>query len=391
MRIRIGCLDQELLWAIDDVIGGLYSIDQKTFETECVVDCRKLFPHGKFGVLSLFKWKEDYIVIIPQELNRKWIFYNKVTEEIEYRKVIEKKCQEVLVAADQDRNQLYFFPLYVYDPILIMDLNTLTCAQTIENWSGRVPNDCRETAWKGIYDGQYLFFPIKNTRIVVRMDCETQKVNLLELDISQNVIDVDYAFGELWVLPVSGDRLYQIDENGRVVHSVVLSVENRTDSLPAFARIVVQRRYLFLLPYYRKGIYVCHKQNGTTQVIPKESSNSRKKNKEIYLRYWEYCVKGNQICFLPFRDSYIEIDLNTLAYRKRELFYPNSWSDEEKIWRIIWSHVSERDSIIREKDECNLKHFSEYLQHKTNKDDFSKSDHTGEKIWDAMKNRGRTI
>ena len=55
MKILVTCLDQEILWAIDDEIGGLYSIDLKTFETQCVIDCQKLFPYGKFEVLSLFK------------------------------------------------------------------------------------------------------------------------------------------------------------------------------------------------------------------------------------------------------------------------------------------------------------------------------------------------
>ena len=62
MKILVTCLDQEILWAIDDEIGGLYSIDLKTFETQCVIDCQKLFPYGKFEVLSLFKWKENCII-----------------------------------------------------------------------------------------------------------------------------------------------------------------------------------------------------------------------------------------------------------------------------------------------------------------------------------------
>ena len=68
MKILVTCLDQEILWAIDDEIGGLYSIDLKTFETQCVIDCQKLFPYGKFEVLSLFKWKENCIVIVPLKI-----------------------------------------------------------------------------------------------------------------------------------------------------------------------------------------------------------------------------------------------------------------------------------------------------------------------------------
>ncbi len=386
MKILVACLDQELLWAIDDVVSGLYSIDQKTLETKCVIDCQKLFPYGKFEILSLFKWKEDYIVLVPLEIDKSWILYNKVTGRTEYRKVIEKKCQEILIAVDQERNQLYFFPLHIQDPILIVDLNTLTYLNTIDNWSVGVSRDCYETAWKGAYNDRYMFFPIKNTRILVRMDCETRKVNLLELDISEGLIYADYAFGELWVLPMKGNRLYQIDEDGRIVNTVELLVENAADSLPDFARIVVQKRYLFLLPCYRKGIYVYDKLEGKTHIIVEKHPVLEKKDKEIYLRYWEYYVKGSQICFLPFKDNYMEIDLDTLAYKEKELSYPNIWSNKEKIRRIICSQASEGDSIIRETDGCGLEIFLEYVQDKENRKKFLKNRYASEKIWGILKN-----
>lgn len=384
MRIRIACLDGEQLWIIDDVIGGLYSVDPRTFETKCVISYQKLFSYGKIEVQSLIKWEEEYIIIIPREIDRKWILYNKRTGEIKYRKVIERKCQGILISTVQDRNQLYFFPLYVYDPILIVDLETLTCSQMIENWSNGVPNDCGQTAWKGIYNGQYIFFSIENTKTLVRMDCKTQKVKLLELDIPERIIDTDYVFGELWVLPMKGNKLYQIDENGWIVNTAELLIENSTDSLPDFARIVAQKRYLFLLPYYQKGIYVYNKQNGKTYIIPKENLVLEEKDTNVPLRYWEYFVKDNQICFLPFRDSYIEIDLDNLVYKKRELFYPTMWSKEEKIMHCIWSHASIEDFILREMDVCNLDTFLKYIQYTVNKKYFLKNGCVSKMIWDMI-------
>lgn len=389
MRILIACLDGELLWAIDDAISGLYSIDQRTFETKCAIDCRELFPNGRFIIQSLMKWKEDYIVLIPLEIDKSWIFYHKVSGKIEYRKVMDKKCQETLITVDQEGNQLYFFPYNIYDPIIIGDLGTSMCWQMIKDWSGKAPDGCKETAWKGIYNGQYIFFPIRNTKIFVRMDCKTRKVKLLELNISENMIGVDYAFEELWVLPMGGNRLYQIDENGRIIKIAMLSVGNTTDSLPGFARIVVQKRYLFLLPYYRKGIYVYDKQKGTTQVIP-EGSSALEENREINLRYWEYYVQDNRICFLPFQDQYLEVDLDTLMYKERELDYPATWSDEEKIEKIIWSHVYEDDLVIREVNECDQGIFLKYIQYKANKEEFSSAGHAGRRIWDMLKDKRKS-
>lgn len=382
MKILVTCLDQEILWAIDDEIGGLYSIDLKTFETQCVIDCQKLFPYGKFEVLSLFKWKENCIVIVPLKINKSWIIYNKVTKEIEYRKIIERKCREILISVDQDRNQLYFFPLDICDPILIIDMNRLTCLKMIENWSGRLPDKCKITAWKGAYSGQYIFFPIKNTEILVRMNCETQKVDLLKLNIPEKVIHTDYAFGELWVLPMHGNKLYQIDENGLIVNIVELSLENILDTLPDFARIIVQKRYLFLLPCYQKGIYVYDKLEQKMNIIAEENLCE---DKAVYLRYWEYYIRNNQICFLPFGDKCVEIDLNNLRYEKKELFYPNTWSDKEKIWRSSWSKFSEQNSIIGEAEGYDMEILLKYLQYKKKKD-FSEYGYIGNEVWKKLKN-----
>ena len=389
MKVFIACLDQELLWAMDDLIGGLYSINLRTFEIEYVIDCQILFPHGRFEVRSLFAWKGNYLVIVPMEADKSWILYNKITGEIEYRRVIEQKCRESLIAADSERKRLYFLPLYRNDPILMVDQDTLTCTQMIENWSSRVPCEYLETAWKGAYTGRYLFFSIKNTRILVRMDCDSQKVDLLKLDLAENIIGVDYAFGELWVLPISGNRLYRIDESGLIVNTVELLTKDAAESLPCFARIVVQKKYLFLLPYYHKGIYIYDKQEGKIQIIPQENKSLEKKHKEVYLRYWEYCVRDNQICFLPYRDKYIEIDLDTLAYKEKGLSYPDVWSDEDKVWRNIWSHVSGQDSAIREADGCELNVFSEYIQQEIDAKGFAMYGCVGNRIWDMVKRRGR--
>lgn len=388
MRILITCLDGDLLWAIDDIIGGLYSIDQRTFEIEYVIDCRELYPNGRFIIQSMMKWKEDYIVIIPREINKKWIFYNKVTGKVEYREIIEKKCQEILLAVDEGRKQIYFFPLYVYDPILIIDLNTLICSQMIENWREEEFNkeQCSNglTAWKGAYDGQYVFFPINNTKTLVRMDCDTRNVKLMELDISENLIDVDFFDGELWILAMSGNQLLQVNENGRIINIVELALKNTEDSLPAFARIVVQKRFIFLLPRYRKGIYVYDKLEGNTRIIP-EGNTALEKEEEIHLRYWGSYVRNYQICFLPFRDQCLEIDLDTLAYKKRELDYLAIWSDEEITERIIWSHISESDSVIRETDGCNQEIFLKYIRNKANKENFLSAGYAGRRIWNMLK------
>jgi len=384
MKIRISYLEQDLLWVIDELIGGLYSINLQTFETKCEIDCKKLFPYGKFSLQSIIKWKENYIVIIPLEIDRSWIFYHKNTGDVEYRKIVKYKCRERLIATAKDKNRLYFFPVSLYEPILIVNLNTLICSQMIENWSEKVSGDKFDTAWTGTYDGQYVFYHQKNTKNLIRLDGETQNMNQIELDIPENVIDINYAFGELWVLPVHGNKLYQIDENGVVINLVELLIKNTGDFIPDFARIVVQKRYLFLLPYYRKGIYVYDKQQKEVHIISDKCLELQQSSKEYFLSYWEYYVRNNKICFLPYLDEYIEINLDTLVYKKRELLYPGIWSDEEKIQKCIWSHIYEQNCTIGETDECDLNIFLKYLQFKLNKKKISNNESIGKNICKSL-------
>ncbi len=390
MRILIACLDGELLWAIDDVISGLYSIDLETFETKCVIDCQKLFPYGRFVIQSLVKWKEDYILMIPLEVDKAWILYNKAAKEVEYRKITDKNYRGIPIIEGGNRNQLYFFPYYIQDPILIVNIDTLMCSHVIENWSGNIPTSCGETAWKGAYDGQYIFFPIKNTRLLVRMECETREIKLLELDVSENVIDVDCDSGELWVLPISGNQLYRVDENGRIINTVELLTKNTEAPLPGFARIIGQKRYLFLIPCYQKGIYIYDKLGGNTYIVPEEAT-ALEKEEEIYLRYWGAYVRNNRIGFLPFHDQYLEIEMDTLAYQKQELAYPDMWSDEEKVERIIWSHVYEGDSVIKEMNECKLEIFLRHIRYRVNREKFTIVGYAGGEIWNILKNRKKPI
>lgn len=384
MKTRTACSEQNLIWVIDDEINGLYSIDKRSLETKCVIGCQELFPCGTFEISSLLKWK-DYIILIPREMDKSWILYNKATGKTEYRNVIERKCQGILISVDMDRGQLYFLPLSVQDPVLIVELDTLICLQMIENWSNGLPKTCDETAWRGVYTGQYILFPVKSTKFVVRMDCETRNVDLLKLDIPKNVLDLDYAYGELWMLPEVGNQIYQIDEKGFVIDTAEVSLEDTKNFRPDFVRIVVQKNYLFLMPAYRKGIYIYDKREGKTRIIPEETPVSGGNDKKFYLRYWEYYAEEERICFLPFEDQYIEICLDNLAYKTENIAYPDEWSEEEKAWRTVQGYIAKRLPIIKDAEGCDLKDFLSCVQYKAATKDFLQSRLTGRTVWNFLK------
>lgn len=381
MKIRTACLDSNQVWIIDDIIGGLYVIDLETLKTKCIVNSWQLFQYGKFEPQSIITWKDEYILIIPREINRHWVFYNKITKKIEYRKIIEEEYKEILIAIDQDRKQFYFCPMCIDDPILIIDFDTLICSQVIANWNNKALCSSDVIAWKGAYNGKYVFFSIKNTKILVRINCETHRVELLELNISEKIIDIDYAFEELWILPVSGNKVYQIDENGKIVNIVKLLMDGSEDSIPNFIRIIVQKKYLFFFPCYESGIYVYEKSKKNIQILANEDLNLKKKSENHNVKYWAYYIKDNQLNILPLLDKFIEVDLDTLKYKKKDLLYPTLWPDKENMWKSIWNHVFGTNRLLVEVDSYALESFFDYILYKLNNLDVSKVEYIGEKIW----------
>lgn len=381
MKIRTACLDHDKVWVIDDIICGLYVIELKTLKTKCVVDSWQLFKYEKFEPQSIITWRDEYILIIPREIHRYWVFYNKITEKIEYRKIIKDEYKEILIAIDQDRKQLYFCPMRIDDPILIVDFDTLICSQVIENWNNKVLCSSDTVAWKGAYNGKYVFFSIKNTQTLVRISCETYKVEQIELNIPEKIIDVDYAFDELWILPVSGNNVYQIDENGKIVKIIKLFVDGSEYFIPNFIRIIVQEKYLFFFPCYEGGIYVYDKIKKKVQIIADSSLSLKEKSKNYSVKYWEYYIKNNQLNLLPIFDKFIEIDLDNLQYKKKDLFYPTLWPNKKSLWKSIWNHVFESNDILIEKDGHALESFFDYILYKASNLNIKKAEYIGEKIW----------
>lgn len=381
MKVRTACLDHEQIWVIDDIICGLYVIELKTLKVKCIIDSWQLFKYGKFEPQSIIAWKDEYILIIPREIYRHWVFYNKITGEIRYQKIVEDEYKEILITIDQDKKQLYFCPMCINDPILIVDFDTLICSRVIKNWNDKIIHTSDSIAWKGAYNGKYVFFSIKNTKTIVRINCETYNVELMELGIPEQIIDVDYAFEELWILPVSGNKIYQIDENGKIINVAKLLMDGRKCSIPNFIRIIVQEKYLFFFPYCERGIYVYEKSKKKTQIIADENLILKKKSEKHSVKYWEYYIKDNQLNILPLLDKFIEIDLDTLQYKKKDLIYLHLWPDKEQIWKSIWNHVFESNHILIEKDSYALDSFFEYTLYKMSNQNVSKIKCVGERIW----------
>lgn len=158
MRILFAFADGNIIWAIDEAVYGLYSINRSTSETKCVIDSFELFRYGKFTPGALVKWKEDYILIIPMDVSKKWIVYNKVNGHISYKNFVNIECQCLFIGACEATNEAYFCPVNSKDPILIVNFDDLSSVRTIEDWNAGICGCNDEVAYRGIYNRKYIFF-----------------------------------------------------------------------------------------------------------------------------------------------------------------------------------------------------------------------------------------
>lgn len=384
MRILYACEDNEVIWAIDEVVYGLYAIDKQTFHTRCVMDFTMLFRYGKFKPYGLVNWKEKYIVIIPFEIHKKWVIYNKTNGQIEYRQIIGEKGNCSFIGICGSRKQAYFCPYYVKDPIVVVDFNNLSCSQMIRNWNVGVPIKNVEVAWKGMYNEKYIFFPLRGTRILVRMNLEDLNIEFIKLNILEKIADIDGRFEELWILPMEGNKVYQIDENGEIIDYIEIKRIGQEVSASEFVRIIVQKRYIFLLPWRYQGIWVCEKSKKQVHIIGEKNATLSETYKTQNFRYYGYYLEKNKICFLPWQNKYMCVDLDSLVYEQRDISYPTAWTEEEYEYGYNWNLSLKYDSCFQEKEKCAFKIFLEFIKEKEDELSSNNIKSFGEKLWKVL-------
>lgn len=385
MRIAFSCIDQDTLWVIDEIVYGLYAVDKKTFETKCIIDSWNLFRYGLFKPYGLIKWKEEYIVIIPQELQKRWVIYNKITGQVEYKRVMEMECRGIFIGIDDATDQAYFCPVTKKDSIVIVNMRSFICTQIIKVLETDELDSHNTMTWKGICSEKYILFPQREKSSIVRLDYKSGQVKILESNIIEGIGDVDFYLGELWVLPIDGKKIYKINEDGEKVDSIDLIMSCQNISASDFAKIIVQKNYIFLLPYNQCGIYVYNRAEKRFIKVPEENYALPDKFQTRNMSYWGYYIDNNKICFLPMQYKYLQIDLDNLHYEQKELYYPCEWKENSEAFYCIWNHAIVMNDYMLETDINSQKSFLKYIQNKDYKEK-KKMDTIcyGERLWTTL-------
>ena len=381
MRVELACVDQDTIWIVDEIIYGLYSIEKKTFKTKCVINSWELFRYGYFKPQALIEWKDIYIIIIPLNIQKKWIIYNKITDKLEYRQILSIKCECTFICIDKTTNEAYFCPVSLQDPIVVIDFEKLICTRVITGWASGISKNDNIAAWRGTHNKKYIFFPLRGVEIFVRLTHNDKKIKILKSDIMEGISDMDCYLEEIWVLPTNGKRIYRINENGKILFSIELIVKEQEISTSEFVKIIVQKNFVFLLPYHFCGIFVYDKLKHQLTRIAENNLVLSETYRTRNIRYWGYYIENNYICFLPLQNKFLQIDLNTLTCEQKDIFYPEKWQEKKRMFQCIWNHVSENNGYLMEKDQYSQSLFLSYIQDKNNKRKSKWNIDLGKKIW----------
>lgn len=382
--IRTGavCIDDKVIWTSDEAIGGLYTIDKMTFEVKGILDPSQVFKYGKFKIQSIIQWK-DFIIILPAELNKKWVIYDKKSGEVDYKDVvgISGKTTGIYLVG----NLGFLIPATMDIPIIIVDLETMVITRRIKNWSEDIGKDSEgvfETRTGVVADTDVLF-SLYGTKYLIRLNQNT--TSMFQLQIPYGICSISYSDKELWVLPINGDGIYRVNGKGRIIEEVALNVNNKSLNASDFVRIISVSGYIFLLPASRNEICVYDKQNKKAFMIGEEESLIN----EIPLQceassYWEYCIEENILYFMPVKGKFLEFDLDTLMWKQRNIYLPSLIAEHGILYWFGWNQWQAQGNISTEWGVDSINLYCDMLK-ESNAVCNSENKQQGEHIWRKMK------
>lgn len=323
-------MDGNTVWCMDDAIGGLYQINTFTYKVKSILAPSQIYKYGKIKIITIFKW-EERIILVPEKLECFWIFYNKVTDNIHYKKI--KDIKGTAIGGRIVGNYLFLAPRSIDDQIIIINLQTFCCVKKLNICKATVQDINVNKSWDVVATYMGIVFTFYNTKYI--MNVNSEEIRLHVADIPYGICSLSVWENELWVLPSKGRNIYMTDINGKRKNTVCLISDERFTDVSAFARIVATEKYIFLLPFSAKEIYVYLKKEKKTVRIKPEGKRLYNIFPEVSnaSSYWEYYIQRNNINFFPLSNPFLVVDLETLKWKEKDIFLPSILSGHDlKFW-----------------------------------------------------------
>lgn len=312
--------DGDYLWCFDEIICALSRINLVTLQVECVISPMQIFAEGEFKVRKLIGWK-DKIIILPVRINKKWIIYNKQKNEIEYMNF----CLEDFESSETFliENKLYFLPICVEKPIIIIDLTKKEVIRRISLQHIEFHTNEKMKIWDGKLNQGDICFLIRESCFYGRLN--ERSFHLIKLNVSKPLACADFYEGFIWAVDNDGKKIYKFDKKGNLIKDILLDAETK------FTRILVEKECIFLLPEYGYEILKFDTENEEEEKIGKGSEMKFLDFPEMLEMielpvYWDYIKKDLEIWFLPFKGQLKKFNMNKLICDKRTIEYSDIFS-----------------------------------------------------------------
>lgn len=383
LRTGTAYIDDKVIWTSDETIGGLYAIDKLTFEVRVILDPSQVFKYEKFKIQSIIQWN-NYIILVPAQLDQRWVIYDKDNGTVEYRAVVGIRGETAGICIIGKRGVL--IPGSTSSPVIIVNLETMTVLRIIRNWNESIEYGSREF-WgtrPGVIAGEDIFFHLYDTRYFVKIG--QNSTDIFRLQIPNGIASLSYSDNEFWILPTGGDCIYGVDREGKIIETAYLKINGKPLRADDFVRIVSVEKYVFLLPV--QGKRFCVYDRGRKELTKLPIKGKSLKNQIPLLRYktsyWGYCIDINKLYFMPVENRLLEIDLDTLEWRERTVYLPESMSGRGLWYWFGWSQWCTKGNASSEWDADSIGLYCDMLS-KSNALCESGDSKQGERIWKELK------
>lgn len=383
LRTGAAVIDDTLIWTIDEIIGGLYTINRVTFEVENVLDPLQVFKYGKFKIQSIFRWK-DFIILVPSELNKRWVIYDKKNRVVEYKEVV--ACTGRTTGIYIIGEMGFLIPATTDVPVIIINIETMTIFQLIRNWNRTIEDSSNGflESRTGIIADEDAFFYLFDTKYLIKIaPCA---VETFRLQIPYGICSISYSDNGIWVLPTEGNYIYRVDKEGWIIEQVAFNLNNEMISASDFVRIVSTNRYIFLLPLSKRSIYVFDRLNKVFLTVNVKDESLKNKIPALCYTtpYWEYCIENRMLYFMPLENKLLEINLETFELKQKNTYLPALISGRSLLDWYGWGRWLVKGNVDKECDSYSLNLYCDVVE-KSNVMCKRENRCQGERIWRKVK------
>jgi hypothetical protein len=379
-RKLISCasyLDETYIWCYDEVICALSRIHIKTFQVECIIPPTQILVDEDYEVRKIIGWNNK-IIILPVHINKKWIVYDKLSEGVECFNFCTDsyRYSEAILFGDR----VVLLPNSINNPIIVADLLEKKIVKRINIPTSEIIVKDGMEIWDAKVEGNNIYFLIRNSFFYGKLN--ENGIELVRINVPKNLFCADFYEDKGWAVDIEGKYLYKFNKKGVLLENYYL--ENRVQ----ISRIVVEKKYIFLLPMDGSEIRIIGVNGQLVKKIALGEQNIALEFWKIFKlpAYWGYIKNSFEIWILPLKYPMKIIDMNTLKSKKKNFEYTETFS-ENMYWKYYEYSMRRKMNFTFYENSSNifLKRYIEVIEGNNLEINKKEKFKDAKKIWKAIR------